>query len=135
MISSIWKNAPSLPFSALSVKDCQAAVPLDSNQAQKKNELFAVPWPQPSQSHWSVLFIICSGIDTQFFWRFPHRNTRSRLKSEFHQYLSAALFASNHYLVCPSLVSTFWHPPSLSVSLFLLSLLFCLGHLLTFSMK
>lgn len=35
------KNAPSLPFSALSVKDCQAAaVPLDSNQAQKKNELF-----------------------------------------------------------------------------------------------
>lgn len=36
------KNDPSLPFSALSVKDCQAAVPLDSNQAQKKNELFAV---------------------------------------------------------------------------------------------
>lgn len=36
------KNAPSLPFSALSVKDCQAAVPLDSNQAQMKNELFAV---------------------------------------------------------------------------------------------
>lgn len=94
------KYATALPSGALSVIGCQAAVPLDSDQAKMKNEPSAVHWPQPSQCHWIVLFINCSGKGSEFLKDFPPRNAQSHLKrSTFPQYLSAG---------CYSLVITFW---------------------------
>lgn len=99
------KYATALPSSALSVRDCQAAFPLDSNQAEMKNEPFAVHWPHPSQCRWIVLFIICSGKDSPFSMISPQKHS---VTSETQQ-------------ISPVSIPVRWSPfdffPSVSVSL------------------
>ena len=65
------RNATELPSPAPSVKACQAAIPLDSNQAKMKNELLDVRWPRPSQSRWVVLFVICAAWVSELSQIFP----------------------------------------------------------------
>lgn len=75
--------ATALASSTLSVKGCQFAILLESNQAKMKNELSTVYWPQPSRCHWSVLFIIC--------WGWKKRLRATHPKREFHHYLLLVL--------------------------------------------